>query len=136
MPPSPEGSPAAHDQAARPGAPAATPDASPAPRRTSWRTARVLAVLAALVSLSAFDAARPPATQWSARIALAGLHEYQRHVSPLLTGLGIRCRFTPTCSRYAEVEIARYGIVIGGWRSLRRVARCGPWTPMGTADPP
>jgi putative membrane protein insertion efficiency factor len=71
--------------------------------------------------------------QW---LALAGIHGYQRTVSPLATRIGLRCRFTPTCSRYAETVIARDGAVRGGWKALRRIARCGPWTAMGTSDPP
>jgi putative membrane protein insertion efficiency factor len=69
-------------------------------------------------------------------LALAGIHAYQRTLSPLAARAGLRCRFEPTCSRYAETVIARDGVVRGSWLALRRVARCGPWTPMGTVDPP
>ena len=69
-------------------------------------------------------------------IALAGIHTYQRHVSPLGARIGMRCRFTPTCSRYAEIVIARDGIARGGWKALERIARCGPWTAPGTRDNP
>jgi uncharacterized protein len=69
-------------------------------------------------------------------IALAGIHAYQRALSPLAARVGLRCRFTPTCSRYAEVVITRDGIVHGGWEAVKRVARCGPWTQMGTRDDP
>jgi putative membrane protein insertion efficiency factor len=69
-------------------------------------------------------------------LALAGIHAYQRTLSPLAARAGLRCRFTPTCSRYAEVVIARDGIVLGGWKAVKRVGRCGPWTQMGTRDDP
>lgn len=69
-------------------------------------------------------------------LALTGIRAYQRSLAPLVGRLGLRCRFTPTCSHYAEVAIARDGLVIGGLRSIRRIARCGPWTPAGTIDPP
>ncbi|MEO8255851.1 MAG: membrane protein insertion efficiency factor YidD [Acidobacteriota bacterium] len=69
-------------------------------------------------------------------LALAGIHLYQRTLSPLAAHAGLRCRFAPTCSRYAEQVIMRDGIVRGGWQAIRRVVRCGPWTPMGTVDPP
>jgi len=69
-------------------------------------------------------------------LALAAIHTYQRTLSPLAAQAGLRCRFTPTCSRYAERVIVRDGLVRGGWRAIRRVARCGPWTPMGTSDAP
>ncbi|HEY7790231.1 MAG TPA: membrane protein insertion efficiency factor YidD [Vicinamibacterales bacterium] len=114
--------------------PAARP-AAPVPR-ASRRTAVLLAIAGLLVSAAAFDTARRPGAQWSARLAVAAIHVYQRHIVPINEALGLRCRFTPTCSHYAEVEITRYGMVVGGWRSVRRIARCGPWTPMGTVDPP
>jgi hypothetical protein len=69
-------------------------------------------------------------------VALGGIHAYQHTVSPLATRLGIRCRFTPSCSRYAEAVIKRDGVLRGGWRSLKRVARCNPLTPFGTRDEP
>jgi uncharacterized protein len=69
-------------------------------------------------------------------IALAGIHAYQRTLSPLAARIGWRCRFTPTCSHYAEVTIARDGVVRGGWRAIKRIARCGPWTEYGTKDEP
>ena len=69
-------------------------------------------------------------------IALAGVHLYQRVVAPIAARAGIRCRFTPSCSRYAEIVIARDGAVRGGWTSLKRIARCNPLTPMGTRDEP
>ena len=69
-------------------------------------------------------------------IALAGVHGYQRAIAPLAARAGIRCRFTPSCSHYADVVIARDGALRGGWKSLKRVARCNPLTPFGTRDEP
>lgn len=70
------------------------------------------------------------------RVALAGIHGYQQTLAPIAERAGIRCRFTPSCSRYAEAVIERDGAIIGGWRALKRIARCGPWTPVGTRDEP
>jgi hypothetical protein len=94
--------------------------------------------IAVLVAAGAilFDATRPPASQASARLAIAGIHAYRRALSPSAARAGAVCRFTPTCSRYAESVIARDGILRGGWLSLRRIVRCGPWTPAGTEDWP
>jgi putative component of membrane protein insertase Oxa1/YidC/SpoIIIJ protein YidD len=50
--------------------------------------------------------------------------------------LGVGCRFTPTCSRYAEGAVRRDGALVGTARAVWRIARCGPWTPAGTHDPP
>src|SRR5207247_1991989 len=69
-------------------------------------------------------------------IALGGIHFYQRMLAPAAARVGMRCRFTPSCSHYAEIVIARDGIVRGGWKSLKRVAQCGPWTREGTLDEP
>jgi putative membrane protein insertion efficiency factor len=69
-------------------------------------------------------------------VAIDGIHAYQRLLAPLAARAGIVCRFTPTCSRYAEVVIRRDGIVNGTWKTVRRIARCGPWTPSGTIDLP
>jgi putative membrane protein insertion efficiency factor len=69
-------------------------------------------------------------------LALAGIHAYQRALAPLAARAGMRCRFTPTCSRYAEAVIARDGVVRGGFKAVARIARCGPWTRPGTRDDP
>jgi putative membrane protein insertion efficiency factor len=94
--------------------------------------------LAVIVAAGAilFDVTRPPARQASTRLAVAGIHLYQRALSPAAARAGAVCRFTPTCSRYAETVIARDGIVRGGWLAVKRIARCGPWTPAGTKDLP
>jgi putative membrane protein insertion efficiency factor len=74
---------------------------------------------------------------WNAQtLALHSIHVYQRVLAGPAARIGLRCRFTPTCSRYAEVVIARDGAVRGGWRALKRIARCGPWTSPGTLDEP
>ena len=101
---------------------------------TSVRTKVTLGVAVAIVStLTALDLGRAPDEQRAARIVLAGIHAYQKTVSPLL---GFTCRLTPTCSRYANAVITEFGLATGSWLALRRVARCGPWTPLGTVDPP
>jgi putative membrane protein insertion efficiency factor len=89
-----------------------------------------------LAAAAAADLRRPPAAQWSARAAVAGIHVYQATLSPVYARTGVRCRFTPTCSHYGEDVIRRYGIARGGWLATKRVLRCGPWTAMGTLDPP
>jgi putative membrane protein insertion efficiency factor len=74
---------------------------------------------------------------WNAQaIALAGIHGYQRSLSPLAARVGLRCRFMPTCSTYAETVIERDGALRGGWKALTRIARCNPLTPAGTRDDP
>ena len=101
------------------------------------RARRVLLLAGALVAiLGIVDLSRAPSRQHSARAAIAAIHVYQSRLAPLLGRAGVRCRFSPTCSHYAEASIRRHGLLAGGWSAARRIARCGPWTPMGTVDPP
>ena len=94
-------------------------------RRRSKTTAAVAAIAALIVvALNA----RP--------LAIAGVHGYQRTIAPLAARAGLRCRFTPSCSHYAEIVIARDGAIRGGWEAVKRIARCNPLTPMGTRDAP
>jgi len=80
--------------------------------------------------------ARPPENQLLARGADALIGAYQATASPLLTHLGVRCRFQPTCSEYTRATIRDRGLAAGGLRGLARLVRCGPWTPAGTVDLP
>jgi len=99
------------------------------------RWVRRLLYLGIVVAVS-WDLSRPPSVQWSTSVALTGIRFYQASLSPLVSGAGVRCRFTTSCSRYAETVIRRDGIVRGGWLAFKRLLRCGPWTPTGTVDEP
>jgi uncharacterized protein len=81
------------------------------------------------------DVANEPRYSWSAGATIGAIDSYRSHVSPHLRGY-VRCRFTPTCSAYGREAIRKYGFAVGGWRAVKRIARCGPWTKMGTVDPP
>ncbi|HEX5467306.1 MAG TPA: membrane protein insertion efficiency factor YidD [Candidatus Limnocylindrales bacterium] len=41
------------------------------------------------------------------------------------------CRYEPTCSRYTEQAIVKYGLVRGAVMGARRIGRCHPWAPGG-----
>ena len=97
---------------------------------------RILAAASVGLLILGVDHTRVPEQQVAARIAVAGIHAYQATASRVFAASGVRCRFDPTCSHYGEAVVRRHGLVRGGWLALRRVVRCGPWTPMGTADPP
>ena len=75
--------------------------------------------------------ATPAASRIARAIVLAPIVIYQRVVSPALPR---RCKYEPTCSRYAVDAIREYGIlrglVLGAWRLLR----CNPWS-YGGYDP-
>ena len=63
-----------------------------------------------------------------ARLLMLLIRAYQRLISPLL---GPVCRFEPSCSRYTEQAIDKYGLVRGSWMGMRRIARCHPGHPGG-----
>ena len=96
----------------------------------------LLVVGLVLVAAGALDLARRPENQYAARVADALIGAYQVALSPLLGRMGVRCRFVPSCSEYARAQIRARGLTAGGARSAARLARCGPWTPFGTVDPP
>ncbi len=48
---------------------------------------------------------------------------YQRRLSPAKPPC---CRFSPTCSAYAEEAHGRYGMLVGGALALWRILRCNP----------
>ncbi|MDA0374177.1 MAG: membrane protein insertion efficiency factor YidD [Planctomycetota bacterium] len=50
---------------------------------------------------------------------------YRRLLSPLKPP---SCRFRPTCSAYAMEALSRHGAMRGTWLTVRRVARCHPFT--------
>jgi hypothetical protein len=82
------------------------------------------------------DLRQPPADQWSSGVAIASIHLYQATLSKWYLSMGMQCRFTPTCSHYGEECIRRFGAARGGWLAMKRLLRCGPWTPLGTVDSP
>ena len=63
--------------------------------------------------------------------AVGLVRAYQLLISPWL---GRPCRHVPSCSAYAIGALRRFGVVRGGWLTLRRLARCHPWG-TGGYDP-
>lgn len=41
------------------------------------------------------------------------------------------CRFEPSCSRYTEQAITKYGLLKGSLMGAQRITKCGPWNPGG-----
>ena len=66
-------------------------------------------------------------------VALACIWFYQKAVSGFLPP---SCRFRPTCSDYAREVIQRFGVVRGGWLTIRRLLRCHPFYKGPLFDPP
>jgi putative membrane protein insertion efficiency factor len=65
------------------------------------------------------------------RLAILPIRAYQTVLSPVIPR---RCKYEPSCSRYAAQAIQRFGIlrglILAGWRLLR----CNPWS-HGGFDP-
>jgi len=56
-------------------------------------------------------------------LALKLVRAYKLVISPWLPPA---CRFTPTCSEYAQEAIEQYGFIRGVVRAVGRVLRCHP----------
>jgi uncharacterized protein len=53
---------------------------------------------------------------------------YRKFISPLFPPT---CRFYPTCSQYSLEAITTYGVLKGGWLTLKRLSKCHPYHPGG-----
>jgi putative membrane protein insertion efficiency factor len=78
---------------------------------------------------------RPGAPAVVSRIAravvIAPIVLYRRVLSPALPQ---RCKYEPTCSRYAVDAVREYGILKGLVLGVWRLLRCNPWS-YGGYDP-
>ena len=66
------------------------------------------------------------------KLFLTLIRFYQKHVSPAFPA---RCRYYPTCSRYAYEAITKYGAAKGSWLALKRFLRCHPFHKGDYFDP-
>lgn len=57
-------------------------------------------------------------------LAVLPIRLYRRLISPWTPA---SCRFSPTCSAYAQEALEAHGLLRGGWLALRRVLRCHPF---------
>ncbi len=82
---------------------------------------------------SAPDDERTPApiARFARAILIAPIALYQRVISPAIPR---RCKYEPTCSRYAVEAIREYGILRGAVLASWRLLRCNPWS-YGGYDP-
>lgn len=87
------------------------------------------------MSGAATSKAMPTANRRLARaariVATAPIVAYQRLISPALPR---RCKYEPTCSRYAIQALGEYGILRGLVLAAWRLLRCNPWS-HGGYDP-
>jgi putative membrane protein insertion efficiency factor len=71
---------------------------------------------------------KEPIREAPRRAARALVWLYRITLSPLV---GFHCRHEPTCSRYADEALERFGLWAGGWMTLARLLRCQPWGTSG-----
>lgn len=57
-------------------------------------------------------------------ILIIPIRIYKYLISPLL---GPACRYTPTCSVYAEQALKEWGPIKGAWLAIKRIGSCHPW---------
>jgi len=69
-----------------------------------------------------------PPVRAARAIAIAPLLIYRHVISP---GLPRRCKYEPSCSRYALDAIREYGLLRGVVLAAWRVLRCNPWSDGG-----
>lgn len=63
--------------------------------------------------------------RWAAHVAIRA---YQLSLSMLV---GRHCRHWPSCSRYTDEAIQRFGLWRGGWMGAARIYRCHPYGTSG-----
>ena len=61
-------------------------------------------------------------------VFLLPLTFYRKVISP---NVGPRCRYSPTCSAYAEQAVRELGVLRGSILAAWRVVRCNPFSPGG-----
>jgi len=61
---------------------------------------------------------------------------YKKTLSKILVFLfGSGCRYSPTCSEYAQESLEKFGIIRGTFLSLKRLSRCHPFIQANYFDP-
>lgn len=65
---------------------------------------------------------------WATRVAPVVIEAYRLLLSPLVGGA---CRYTPSCSAYAEEAFRRHRGSQAAWLTLKRLARCRPFGGFG-----
>ena len=65
------------------------------------------------------------------KVMLGMIRFYRGAISPYTPAA---CRYTPTCSAYAQEAIEKYGARKGGYLAAKRILRCHPFH-KGGYDP-
>jgi putative membrane protein insertion efficiency factor len=70
------------------------------------------------------------------KIAMKAVRGYQIFISPVLSDLGVRCRFYPTCSQYAILALQKNGFLKGTKQIFQRLRRCNKYNLDSCIDYP
>ena len=68
------------------------------------------------------------------KLILFLLKGYKKFISPILKGLGVNCKYYPSCSEYMKQAIEKYGCFKGTYLGIKRLLRCNPFS-KGGYDP-
>ena len=56
---------------------------------------------------------------------------YQKKISPILSNMGINCKYYPSCSEYMKQAIEKYGSLKGIFLGIIRLLKCNPFSKGG-----
>jgi putative membrane protein insertion efficiency factor len=96
---------------------------------------RYVLILLVFFGFVLLDSTRKPSDQVTVKLVVAGIRGYQRAGGPLLSSMGMRCRYQPSCSDYCIQALKRHGLGRGSLLCIRRVSSCTKKVPPGTIDP-
>ena len=68
------------------------------------------------------------------KILIFLLKKYQKFISPVLRGIGVNCKYYPSCSEYMKQAIEKHGCLKGIYIGIKRLLRCNPFA-KGGYDP-
>ena len=68
------------------------------------------------------------------KILIFLIKKYQKHISPIFTHYGTKCKYFPTCSEYTIQAIEKYGSIKGSYLGIKRIIKCNPFS-KGGYDP-
>lgn len=86
--------------------------------------------------MAVYDWTRPASAQFSAVVYRRSVEQIYQARLRRISSHFVRCRFQPHCSDYSLRAVQARGFPEGLWLTAKRLARCQPWVPLGTYDPP
>ncbi|MFH1398450.1 MAG: membrane protein insertion efficiency factor YidD [Candidatus Omnitrophota bacterium] len=66
------------------------------------------------------------------KTALFLLKAYQKYLRIIMP---VACRFWPSCSEYTKQAVIKYGFFKGGFKGVKRLCKCHPFSSQAGYDP-